>query len=184
MNEMDKLIEEQIRKLSPNLQRAINDVPWKALVQEIGKINALDTEQIASLEQETMFIIYAFESPKDYIANIMREVGISEDTALNIAESVADKIFNPILQKSEESEKTIKTESPAPVSVPPSSAQGFGRAMEIPPTILPMVEKGEVAHDVKPMQPARQDLAGSQPKVSLPDYRYPDGKDPYREPLG
>ena len=25
MNEMDKLIEEQIRKLSPNLQRAIND---------------------------------------------------------------------------------------------------------------------------------------------------------------
>src|SRR3990167_9470913 len=131
MNEMDKLIEEQIRKLSPNLQRAINDVPWKALVQEIGKINALDTEQIASLEQETMFIIYAFESPKDYIANIMREVGISEDTALNIAESVADKIFNPILQKSEESEKTIKTESPAPapVSVP-----------EIPPTILPVVK--------------------------------------------
>ena len=142
MNEMDKLIEEQIRKLSPNLQRAINDVPWKALVQEIGKINALDTEQIASLEQETMFIIYAFESPKDYIANIMREVGISEDTALNIAESVADKIFNPILQKSEESEKTIKTESPAPVSVP-----------EIPPANLPMVEKGEIAHDVAHVEP-------------------------------
>ena len=156
MNETDKLIEEQVKTLPPNLQQAINDVPWKALVQEIGRTNALDAEQIASLEQETMFIIYAFESPKDYLANIMREVGIFEDTALNIAESVADKIFNPILQKSEESEKTIKTktESPAPVSVP-----------EIPPTILPVV---------KP-----------EPKVSapLPDYRYPDGQDPYREPL-
>src|SRR3989344_4099335 len=111
MNETDKLIEEQLKKLPPNLQRAINAVPWKALVQEIGKTNVLDVEQIVSLEQETMFIIYAFESPKDYLANIMREVRISEDTALNIAESVADKIFNPILQKSEGSEKTIKTKT-------------------------------------------------------------------------
>ncbi|MEK7461449.1 MAG: hypothetical protein AAB586_00020 [Patescibacteria group bacterium] len=170
MNETEKLIEEQLKKLPPSLQRAIHTVPWKASVQEIGKANALDAEQIVSLEQETMFIIYAFEPPTDYIANIVREMGISEDIASKIAESVADKIFDPILQKNDELEKTIKTESVAPVSVP-----------EIPPIILPM-------------PPARQDLASSgqgvkaeiptpTPKVSLPDYRYPDGKDPYREPL-
>ena len=182
MNETDKLIEEQLKKLPPNLQRAINAVPWKALVQEIGKINTLDAEQIASLEQETMFIIYAFESPKDYLANIIREVGILEDIALNIAESIADKIFNPILQKSEELGKSSETKSEPVVtnSVP-----------EIPPVNLPMVEKGEIAHDVNPIQPARQGLAGSasvtkpeQIKVSLPDYRYEKDKDPYREPLG
>ena len=64
-----------------------------------------------------------------------------------------------------------------------------------------MIEKGEATHDARPLtpersdggrvphvQPARQDLAGSQiksePKVSLPDYRYEGGSDPYREPLG
>lgn len=65
-----------------------------------------------------------------------------------------------------------------------------------------MVKKGEVAHEVPHIEPttnpsttfegdppARQDLvdlAGStsnQSKVSLPDYRYEEGKDPYREPL-
>jgi len=182
MNETDKLIEEQLKKLPPNLQRAINAVPWKALVQEIGKTNVLDVEQIVSLEQETMFIIYAFESPKDYLANIMREVRISEDTALNIAESVADKIFNPILQKSEGSEKTIKTktESPAPVSAP-----------EIPPVNLPMVEQNEGVHDVPHVEPTtdnRQSTTSTikqepQPQVPLPNYRYPNNKDPYREPL-
>src|SRR3989344_2377973 len=123
MNETDKLIEEQLKKLPPNLQRAINAVPWKALVQEIGKTNVLDVEQIVSLEQETMFIIYAFESPKDYVAN---------------------KIFNPILQKSEEPEKSIKTktESPAPSSAP-----------EIPPVNLPMVEQNVEVHDVPHVEP-------------------------------
>lgn len=170
MNETDKLIEEQRKTLPPNLQQAINAVPWKALVQEIGKENALDAEQIASLEQETMFIIYGFENPNDYVSNITKNIGVSEEIAYTIAESIVDKIFGPISEQSEGYENTV-----ASASVP-----------EIPPTNLPMVEAGEVAHEVPHVQPARQDLAGStsnQPNVSIPDYRYEGGKDPYREPL-
>ena len=182
MNETDKLKEEQFKKLPLNLQEAINDTPWKTLVQEIGKANALDTEQIASLEQETMFIIYAFEPPEDYIANIIKEVKISEDTAYIIAESVANKIFNPILKKSE---KYVKATTPTsvpeipPANLPmiePPSAQGFGGA-----------KKGEVAHEVPHTELTtdnRQPTTNQErPKVSLPDYRYEGGKDPYREPL-
>ena len=143
MNETEKLIEEQRKTLPQNLVQAIDAMPWKALVQEIGKANALDTEQIISLEQETMFIIYAFEPPEDYIGNLMREVGISEDTVYAVAESVVDKIFDPISEHSEGYEN-----STASASVP-----------EIPPVNLPM-------------------------KVLLPDYRYPNDKDPYNEPLG
>ncbi|MDO8728870.1 MAG: hypothetical protein Q7K26_03140 [bacterium] len=193
MNETDKLIEEQVKTLPLNLQQAINAMPWKALVQEIGKANALNAEQIASLEQETMFIIYAFESPIDYITNITREVKVTEDVASNVAESVADKIFDPIFKKSEELAK--------PVSIPPTSAQGSGRAMEIPPITLPMVETGEVAHTVDskqyavdrkleptPIAPVPKPLPETKPEpkinASVPDYRYQDGKDPYREPLG
>lgn len=185
MNETDKLIEEQLKTLPSNLQQAINAVPWKMLVQEIGKANTLDAEQIVSLEQETMFIVYGFESPNDYVSNVTKNIGVSEDVAYTIAESIAEKIFNPILQKSEELEKSNekKFEPVTSASVP-----------EIPPVNLPMVEKGEVAHDVKPVEtsippspipPPQSEMKSEQPKekVPLPDYRYEAGKDPYREPL-
>ena len=69
----------------------------------------------------------------------------------------------------------------APVSVP-----------EIAPNNLPAVEKGETAHEVPHVEPNPSTPLGAsnqpatnreQPKVSLPDYRYDGGKDPYREPL-
>jgi len=154
MNEQDKLIEEQLKTLPPNLQQAINAVPWKSLVQEIGKQNNFSDEQIASLEQETMFVIYEFENPVDYPANIIRELNISEKTAYAVLESVANKIFDPILAQ-----------------VP-----------ETLPANLPMVEPGEVAHTVD----SKQYIVDSKPepsKVTPPDYRYPEGKDPYHEPL-
>lgn len=181
MNETEKLIEEQFKTLSPALQQAINTVPWKNLVQEIGKQNNLTDEQIFSLEQETMFIIYAFENPNDYVSNITKNVGVSEEVAYTIAELAANKIFDPILKKAEELEQQ-KTSIP-----------------QIPPTNLPMVEEGEVAHTVDSRQyivdseqkivDSRQEIVDGEkqetekPRISLPDYRYPNDKDPYREPL-
>jgi hypothetical protein len=154
-----------------------------------------------------MFVIYMFENPNDYISNIKREVGISEEIATTIAESVADKIFDLILKKSEKSEEPVKAK-PEPIMT--------SAVPEIPPTNLPMVEKGEVAHDARPLTPAgppaKQSEAAREPsdgervphvepttppssstppqikqeevKAPLPDYRYQEGKDPYREPLG
>ncbi|OHA89603.1 MAG: hypothetical protein A3C70_02505 [Candidatus Zambryskibacteria bacterium RIFCSPHIGHO2_02_FULL_43_14] len=173
MNETDKLIAEQLKTLPPSLQQAISAVPWKALVQEIGKANTLDTEQIVSLEQETMLVVYGLENPNDYVSNIIKEVGVSEEVAYTIAGSVVDKIFEPILRKSEEFEKSV-TPAITPVSAPAT-----------PPANLPMVEAGEVAHEVPHIEqttpiPAPQK---PEPKASLPDYRYEQGKDPYREPL-
>lgn len=167
MNEIDKLIEEQFKKLPLNLQRAINAVPWKSLVEEVGRANALNAEQIALLEQETMFIIYAFENPDDYVSNIARELNMSEEIAYTIAESIGNKIFVPISDESERQNIATPTDIPA-----------------IPPIILPMVEKGEVAHTVPHIEqpnPSTPLGASNQTKVSLPDYRYESGKDPYRE---
>jgi len=191
MNETDKLIEEQLKTLPPNLQQAINAVPWKTIAQDIGKANSLNSEQIESLEQEVMLALYNFENPNDLPENIERETGISEETSYKIATTVAEKILSVIEKKSNEQKNTVIT-----TSVP-----------EIPPTNLPviepafaqdviMVKKGEVAHTVNSKQytvdsesesTSSQSLpeAKPEPKVNtpLPDYHYPGGKDPYREPL-
>lgn len=167
MNEEEKLIKEQWDKLSPELQKAIESIPWRNLIKEISQTNTLDAEQVAVLERETMFILYGLENPNDFIANITREVGISEEQALKIAEVVVEKIFEPILAKVE------------------------GAASKVT-TALPMVEEGERAHDVphvetaaRPEAPPPATPVRPEPKVQtpLPDYRYPEGSDPYREPL-
>lgn len=183
----DKLIQGQFAKLPSNVQQAIGAVPWKALVQEIGKENALDTEQILALEQETMFIIYAFEPPEDYVANIVREVDIAEDAANKIAVSMAEKVFEPILIKAEE----MKEENTPTTS-------------EITTEIHPVVEEGEKAHDTTPEEKKFMNMGdvqtlasdqqeiqtkppiGPQPPTEPQQPKqpsYPGGKDPYREPI-
>lgn len=163
MTEEERLIKEQWDKLSPELQRTIEALPWKSLAKEIGQANALDNEQLVSLERETMFVLYGFENPADLVANITREVGISEEKALTVAEALAEKIFEPISTK---------------IGVGSGSSAG-----------LPMVEEGERVHEVphvetpSPTQPATPTQPEPKVKTPLPDYRYPDGTDPYREPL-
>ena len=154
-NEKDKLISEQWKILPPNLQRAINALLWKSLTQEIGRANSLGAEQVVSLEQETMFVLYALENPVNFISNVVKNVGVTEEVATMIAESVADKIFDPILRKSEE---------------------------QVSSKNLPMVEEGEVAHTVPHIEESKPRVPA--PEIApLPDYRYAEGKDPYREPL-
>ena len=204
MNEQDKLIEEQIKTLPPDLVRAIQAMPWKKLVREVGEQNNLTEEQISALEQETMFILYAFEPPEDYISNLLREMGVTEDVAFGIAETINEKIFEPILTKSEELKGKDKEEPEALTSV-----------LEIPSENLPvieppfaqdviMVKKGEAAHTVPhveqpttpPIAPRTSPAPGPTPTSPPPpkiepqqnqapgfDSRYPGGKDPYREPL-
>lgn len=169
MNETEKFVEDQFKRLPEALQKALNIIPWKSSVKEIAISNGLSSEQTETLERETMFIIYGFENPADYIANIMREVEINEEVATNIAETVNEKIFEAIAQKLE----------------------GLDRPTSETPHNLPMVEKGEVAHEVPHVEIQNNELGiknnevkkDEKPKISVPDYRYEAGKDPYREPL-
>ena len=183
MNEQNKLIEDQFKRLPEALQKALNVVSWSSTVKEIAVLNKLNFEQVGTVERETMFVIYGFEKPEDYIGNVMREAQIDETTAITIAEAVNEKVLNVIALKAEEFEKQQPVA--VPVSVP-----------EIPPVNLPAVEPGETAHAVEPLKesekmPAQKPVT-EDPKqawarkpwsASEQAYKYPDGKDPYHEPL-
>lgn len=192
-NETEKLIQEQLTKLPARLRGAIEATPWKPLVQEIGKENGLDPEQLSSLEQETMLIIYAFEPPESFVENIKNEAGVTEETALILAESIAEKIFDPILKKVGE----LRKEG----SMPEKQSGGLP---EIPPEDLPAIVQNEKVHEVvnplttnnpeqqaniadnfqPPTNPEPQKVAEKRPEISQKPSSYPSGQDPYREPLG
>lgn len=193
MNETEQLIKEQLEKLPANLRGAIESVPWKALVQEIGKQKDLDAEEIISLEQEVMFVLYVFESPSDFIKNIIENVGIDEARALEIAELVSEKIFDQIINKAEETKgeeanKTTEGEKSSP-------AISETRLPEIPLEDLPAIIPNEKVHDVEPSEPVVSVLPadrqgeqyvekGKEEVTIKPPSSYPAGQDPYREPIG
>ncbi len=169
MIEEDKLIEDQFKTLPAELQLAINAVPWKLLVKEIAALNQLTAEQSENLERETMFILYGFENPADYVKNIMQEVPLSEEIAAAVTEEVSEKILAAIAAKVEESEENLSDSN------------------------LPMVEEGEIAHEVPHVEQVTQPIIPqiAEPIVTkvVPEQpiarppHYPGGIDPYREPL-
>ena len=164
--ETENSIKEIADRLPVEMVTAINDTPWVEKIKQIAKDNNLDKEKENSFAIETTLLVFGAVSPINYPDNLAENVGLDDDAVIKIAKEVDEKILAPIIQ-------ILKEKGFAPETVPSN---------------LPMIEEGEVAHDVAhvepTIQPARQDLAGSEKeKVNLPDYRYEVGKDPYREPL-
>ncbi|MEX2013872.1 MAG: hypothetical protein WD896_00775, partial [Parcubacteria group bacterium] len=205
----EKLIENQFKKLPEALQEAIQIVPWRSVVKEIALLNKLDLSQIVAVERETMFVIYGFEDEKNYLANIMREAKLEEAVALSITAALNERVFKVIVNKvghakpapQNASAAVPKTQPDIHPVIEPAFAQG-----------LVMVKKGEVAHEVPHVeQPTeikeiRKETIPAKPRVAEPApvitptpkqpeeqpkkevatpraSHYPDGKDPYREPL-
>lgn len=170
MNEDSNLIKEQFERLPEQLKRALDAVPWKSLVKEIALLNKLSLEQIPIVERETMFILYGFQSPDDYVGNLMREAKIDEATAVAIAQEVDKRVLQAISQQ---------------VDTVPKETGGGSPLPEIVLDNLPMVEPGQTAHDVEPLKIEEKPAQASEVKVRVPvpDYRYPNDQDPYREPL-
>src|SRR3989338_8066838 len=95
-NEKDKLIGEQKAKLPETLRLAIDAIPWRSTIKEIAVSNKLTFDQVDILERETMLILYGFESPDNYIDNIVREVPMESELANTIGVSVTERIFSVI----------------------------------------------------------------------------------------
>jgi hypothetical protein len=174
--ETTKLIQEQLKTLPDNLRHAIESTDWKLILSDFLTQYTLSPEILAGIERETMLVIYGFENPLNLIENLTQQVPLEEEQAINIAELINERILNIIANKLE-------------TPLPP----------EILPQNLPMVEKGEVVHDVPPLTPAEKEVPQSNPSPASPlppiaeakkeeptaprPAAYVGGKDPYREPL-
>lgn len=204
----DQLIKEQLQKLPTELQKALEAVPWKAAVKEISLTQKLSPEQASAVEQETMLILYGFDDPKNYVDNLVKEAKLDENTALTLAELVNEKILKPISAKADELSKNISV-STAPADLPMVEAGEkvhdvpHDKKLDAMPARTTVQSGGPKSVPAAPVLPQ----SAPQPAASVPkaatsaktrpnpdtpvvkseakptDYRYPGGKDPYREPI-
>lgn len=167
MNETKQSIEKYFEELPYNFKKAISDTPWKLLVNKIGAAHNLDAPQLTSLETETMFILYGIEDAEDYMSNLEKELNLSESIALALSNNIAKEIFEVISNKAKKLENSTSNESTLVTQAP-----------GITPANLPMVEEGEIAHNVPHVEQKEE-----KPVEPAPAYKYERGKDPYHEPL-
>ncbi len=195
-NTVDKLIQDQIDALPPDIKKAISLVPWKDRVRDIAKRENLNITQSDSLETETLLILYGLLPPESYAGNIVTEVGVDEEQAERIAKLVNDEIIADIEKQFEAIDATAQKSALTPALETPTGTPAT-QSVEIPEANLPEVIPGEAAHNVPhieelPKAPttmpggmigdkltqATSVLPQTGPKIS-----YSRGVDPYREPI-
>jgi hypothetical protein len=183
MSDAIKTLELYFKELPDNFQKAITNSSWETSIKKIGNDNNLNPEKNEALEIETRLVLYGIEETEDYVSNIIQEMSLNEPMAIKIADAVSKNIFQPIMQKARDIENSTKigtNESEKKAIIPETVSSG-----------LPMIEEGEVAHDVPHVEPATdtisislQEIKPEKPEPApAPKYNYPGGADPYREPL-
>ena len=99
MIKLPKEIEERFNELPKTVQDTILNSGWEKTTRNIVDKYNLRIDQGASIEQETMFVMFGFDDADDFTKNIMNEAGIKEDLANKITEEINRDIFKLITDR-------------------------------------------------------------------------------------
>lgn len=188
------MIAEQLKTLPVPLQRAIAVTPWRKLVADVAAKNSLDAERSEKLEMEVMLVMYGFEPEGDLAANIARELDLAPNVAKALEDDIDMRVFSVVLSTAndfakEGGEETLQASSaPTPIE-PPHDPKVFAeqpKSADAKPSINLVQPKAEEKPldltPAKTMDMISEKLSQVTASVSKPS-SYPDGRDPYREPV-
>lgn len=94
-------IKTRFLELPPALQDAITSADVDNRLREISESNKLHLDQGQKLENEVMLALLGIQGLDKLEENIKNEVGVPAETALALANDIAEKIFLPIREKLE-----------------------------------------------------------------------------------
>lgn len=178
----NNIIQERFNELPREAQRVIEGFPWKEIVEDIGKIHELNSEQTESLVTEAMLVIYGLSDASEFQVNIERNVGLDASTSDNLALAIAEEVFDPMELDLQEELKHPQAEKVDIVSAQPSNPpRNSSEVMETPSDIHPAIVTGEGPHENPQSRVLPNEESPESPQSEK--NRYPSGQDPYREPL-
>lgn len=138
---------ERIKKLPPDLTDAIFSEDIAETLLSIGKKYNLLLDKVGKLSEATNDVILGVLHPKEYIAELERNLGIDRETAKKIAQEVNTEIFAKIR---ESLRKVHKIEDVAPVfasdkKIPFADLKPIAPISQQPPTFKSSVSTPPVA---------------------------------------
>lgn len=199
---------EKIEKAIEKVPKEVSDLLFS---EEIGSFlwnlaekNKLDEETTLKMIDEVGYLILGLKERSSFKSSLYN-LKIQQSAVLSLIQEVNRKIFTEldkikpaITTESKEPEEKPQPTEPQPVVITQETKEGVLKELNNPVKSpesdhgagLPAVEKGEVAHEVKPTTDNQQlttvEIKAEKPKqiVQTPNYGYEKGGDPYREPLG
>jgi hypothetical protein len=201
------------KRLPEDIKILIMSNETTEIIENILKEAQLTEEQANLADSELLDVMFCLQSLDNAINNIAKLSNKTVNELSKLKSVVNDKILSKYTIDIKDFIEANKTTPIQHQSAAPKNLPGEANLPELAPEIHPMIEKGEVAHDVPPQieqkkmkslsepviilkkEDVRQMISPkvqpnsaptptpAKPNVSLPDYRYEGGTDPYREPL-
>ena len=100
--EIEKLIKEQMEKLTPELRELFTDPSVGEKLINIGNRNSLNVEQLGILQTETYLVMLGLVHPDDYVHELKNSLKIDNLKTSIIASDVNKEIFFAIREKLKE----------------------------------------------------------------------------------
>ena len=162
-----KTMPEYVQKLPKVVQDFVFDSVWEDRTKEITAKYSLNENQTDTLIDKVLFILIGLETPENFLESIISELGISRLLAEQIIEELEKRVFEyainqigPKIKSGGERNEISKPEAGIIINTDDDIP-------EIRPEIVPMVEKGEVAHTTPTVS---VNTTVDQSKISVPRY--------------
>lgn len=111
--ELEQITEDELVKLSKEMQEAINSLDWGKLTEETGKKYSLSENQVNKLQTEVLLVLIGMEHLDFLKINILNNLKIDVDDAEKINNELNVKIFAPMASTLESLvKKKVKTWNP------------------------------------------------------------------------
>ncbi len=205
-NDLQNNLQETFQSLPKELQEAISAADLPRKLEAVTKDNKLMIDQAGKVQNETVLVLLGLEPLENYVDNLVKNVGLSKETAEAVANDVNELIFKNVrktLEKISEEDKTAETEETIPAAENPVETKTKNEDTLLPEiypeTVLPaqsILTKQEPYHEnVSPVENIVQSKMTEtiivpkknivvEEKSKLPEKSQPsDSSDPYREPI-
>lgn len=107
--DFEKVMHERFAQLPPSVQAAITSADVETHLRELAKTHQLHLDQWNLLENEVMLTLLGLQQMSQLKENIVKEVGVSEQVATELANDIAQNVFKPIR---DELEKLLEHSTP------------------------------------------------------------------------
>lgn len=204
--DLENLISDSFKKLSPELRLAIGKLPLTDITQRIAFKNNLHIDQSGALYTETLLVLLGIEKMESLSSNLQRELGMQGAQLQTIINELNENVFKTIRENLQDPQAFVPPSTPQNRAIINPARTEILSQIENPSPSRPLIPvKTEPDIEIKrgpqkPWEQAKQQIAQNfiGNKLSTPmnmpaqrtqlEERKPETKpsntssDPYREP--
>lgn len=101
-------IKERLEILPETLKAFVTNESWRSEAQKIWQKFGFGQEKYVTFENEIFLVLLCFEPRKDLEENLKNELGMDENTVVQIKDEVSKNIFNAVSSELDEIERQIE----------------------------------------------------------------------------